>query len=71
MCNCVALELQLGCWSTELTPQQSDQAMGHLANFSLLCLLSCAGSIIPVDIQEALNVTAPTSAPTAAAKASG
>ncbi|DBB00570.1 TPA: hypothetical protein ACH3X3_002268 [Trebouxia sp. C0006] len=37
----------------------------------LVNIVVSSGSVIPVDIQEALNVTAPTSAPTAAAKASG
>ncbi|DBB00930.1 hypothetical protein WJX77_008637 [Trebouxia sp. C0004] len=37
----------------------------------LVNIVVSQGAIIPVDIQEALNVTAPVPAPTAAAKASG
>lgn len=38
MCSCYALEMRLGCWSTEVMPLQSDQAVDQLVKLLLVCV---------------------------------
>lgn len=71
MSSCVALECSWGVELQNLRHSSKIKPWIILSTFHWCVCVLCAGTIIPVDIQEALNVTAPMPAPTAAPKASG